>query len=42
MTKVIKKTMRCFKSRHRKNSHTNILSSLNAWDNPPIAPPYSN
>ena len=42
MTKVIKKTIRCFKLRHRKRSYMSIINSLNAWSDLPTAPPYSN
>ena len=39
---TIRRKPRCLKLKYRKLSHMFGLSNLNAWDNPPIAPPYSN
>tara|TARA_R100000773_G_C4132628_1_gene62789 strand:+ start:288 stop:488 length:201 start_codon:yes stop_codon:yes gene_type:complete len=39
---TITRKPRCLKLKYRKLSHMFGLSNLNAWDNPPIAPPYSN
>ena len=34
-----RKTFRFDKLAHRNKTHSKVLSSLKAWDNPPMAPP---
>ena len=42
MQRETKKTIRCFRLKHRKQSHMSIINSLNAWSDIPIAPPQTN